>query len=411
MKDIGSLKARAAAIEGLTPKDQAKDQGLVPLDPDKRGEDADEPGTGPGIKEASEAVIKAFGGVGQYTRAVAKMVNRRGGSWSDRQQKAHDVLQRVMVGTGSDASGGEFLLPLTQTPDIFVGAKIAQPGLFERAPKYNCPGRSVKIPYLVQDDEDDTSPLSSISSTGIIGEGSSKTEKEISIAQREVIAYKWAAYTEGADELFEDDYTGELPMVIQQAIGGDLTNRVNLNVTRTGSGSGAPLGALHASNGALITINRETSQAVAVADVLAMLERSTMGPGTFWIASPSLMSQIFALALSSGSQVTFLNNLRDGAGAQLLGLPIVWSHLMSAKGVAGDLGLIDPSQYAAVLRRQVTMESSRDFKFQHDITAYRLLTRAGGMPIPADTYSFAAAGSVKTFEYSGFVRLGDDVTS
>ena len=109
--------------------------------------------------------------------------------------------------------------------------------------------------------------------------------------------------------------------------------------------------------------------------------------------------------------MTFLNNLRDGAGAQLLGLPIVWSHLMSAKGVAGDLALIDPSQYAAVLRKQVTMESSTHYKFQHDITAYRLLVRAGGAPIPAGEYSFSAAGSALTYAYSGFVRLGDDVTS
>lgn len=410
MKDIGSLKARAAAIEGLTPKDQAKDKGLVPLDPEARGSDEDA-ADAPSFKERSEAVVKAFGGFGRYMKALAHQGSNRARPWTERQRKAHELMQRAMVGTASDASGGEFLLPLTQAPDIFVGAAILQPGLFERAPKYTCPGRSVKIPYLAQDLATNTRPLSSIAATGIIGEGSSKTEATIAIDQREVVAYKWAAYTEIADELLEDDYTGGLPSVVSQAIGGDLVNSVNLAVTRTGTGSSQPMGALHTNNTALITVNRETSQTVTVGDVLGMLAKATMGPGSFWIAHPALIPAIYGLALSSGSQVTFLNNLRDGAGAQLLGLPIVWSHLMSAKGVAGDLALIDPSQYAAVLRKQVTMESSTHYKFQHDITAYRLLVRAGGAPIPAGEYSFSAAGSALTYAYSGFVRLGDDVTS
>jgi hypothetical protein len=95
----------------------------------------------------------------------------------------------------------------------------------------------------------------------------------------------------------------------------------------------------------------------------------------------------------------------------LMGVPIVFSHLVSVLGVAGDLGLIDPDQYAAVARRELTMESSIHYKFRNDVTAYRFFARAGGLPIPTSTYSFASGGVTKTFEFSGFVRLGDDATS
>jgi hypothetical protein len=65
-----------------------------------------------------------------------------------------------------------------------------------------------------------------------------------------------------------------------------------------------------------------------------------------------------------------------------------------------------------VARREITMESSIHYKFRNDVTAYRFFARAGGLPIPTSKYSFTGNGTnTKTYEFSPFVRLGDDATS
>jgi len=368
------------------------------------------------FKAVGERVARAFGSAGRYVLAMARRSTPEAAPWTEAQKAAHAALrsyqQRTMVGTANDASGGEFLLPLTQAPDIFVGANIVQPGLFERAPRYPCPGRSVRIPYLIQDAVTDTRPLSGIAATAIEAEAGEKDVREPSIGQRTVTAYKWAAYTEAGDELLEDDYTGQLTSILQRAVGGDIANSINLSITSGGSGSSQPLGALHTNNGALITVNRATSMTIAAGDVLNMLAKSTMGPNTFWLAHPSTIPQILGMQLTSGSQVTYLQNLAGAPGAMLLGFPLIWSHLGSVLGVAGDLALIDPAHYAVVMRREVTMQSSIHYKFQNDVTAYRFFARAGGLPIPTSEYSFAGNGTnAKTYEFSPFVRLGDDATS
>ena len=411
-----ALKTRAMAVADVISQglEQRAAEGQITLpSPEQRAEeqsDADQMGA------VTERVLKAFGGAGRYILARAKEGTKYARPWTPAQQRAVrdlDALQqRVMVGTGSDASGGEFLLPLTQAQDIFVGAPIVQNGLFERAPRYPCPGRSVRIPYLIQDAVGDTRLLSGIAATAIEAEGGEKNEHEPSIGQRIVTAYKWAAYTEVGDELLEDDYTGQLATVLQRAVGGDILNSINLSVTIGGSGSSQPLGALHASNGALITHNRETSMNITVDDVLKMLAKGTNGPRAFWLAHQSTMSEILGLQLTSGSQVTFLQNLNGTPAASLMGLPIVWTHLTSVLGVAGDLALIDPDHYATVARREITMESSIHYKFRNDVTAYRFFARAGGLPIPTSKYSFTGNGTnTKTYEFSPFVRLGDDATS
>lgn len=416
VEDIAALKQRADVVAGATEQavEQRVEQGVIAKV--KGPEAKEEEDFESDYQSRSESVFKAFGGFGRYILSIAQRGSPDARPWTERQKKAHaamqEMQQRVVIGTASDHSGGEFLLPLTQAPDIFVGASILQGGLFERAPKYPCPGRTTRIPYLKQDDATGkTRPLSGISATAIVGEGAEKTEHEPELGQRTVTAYKYAAYTEWADEVMDDDYTGQGPSVLQMAVGNDILNSMNAHVTIDGSGTAQPLGALHTNNGALITVNRDTSQQIKTVDVFTMMSKHTMGPGSFWLAHPSAIPQLFALQLTSGSQVTFIQNLNGSPSGILMGFPIVFTHLVSLLGVAGDLALIDPTQYGAVARRALTMQSSIHYKFRDDITAFRFFARGGGLPIPTSTYSYKASGGTKTFAYSGFVRLGDDATS
>jgi HK97 family phage major capsid protein len=414
--ELTDLRTRAQLLAGFTPEEEIEDQGGDEL-LRRAAPDSDDPETKVETEEY-QGLIKqvrvAFGGPNSYLLELARSGSPHARAWSPKMRATHERVQafhqRTIIGDANDASGGEFLLPLQQVESIFT-ANLEQPGIFERARKYPVRGRTIRIPLLDQTDAANTRPMAGIAAITIVGEGGEKPLREPQFIQRLMTIYKWAAYTELGDEVLADDMTGDLAPTIQQAVGGQIVNEINGYCTIDGSGTAMPLGALHASNAALKVVNRQTSQSVTTADVFEMDARFVDGPGSFWLAHVSLKPAIYGLTLGSNTLVSWLTDLRSMPVATLLGKPIVWTHLTSLKGVKGDLALINPAFYAAALRQALTVESSIHYKFRNDITAYRFFARAGGIPIPTGTYSYKAAGSVKTYEVSPFVVLGDDATS
>lgn len=414
--ELKDLKTRAQLLAGFTPDEEVDDQGGDEL-VKRTAPDSDDPDTKQDVQEYEslvKQVRRAFGGPNSYLLALAKRAHPEASPWSAKQKEVHARVvgfhKRTIVGTAEDASGAEYLLPLQQVASIFsVG--IEQEGLLQRARRYPVAGRSLRIPLLSQTDGSNHRPMSGIAAIAIVGEAAEKPEREPRFTQRLLQVYKWAAYTELGDEILADDMTGDLAPTLQMAVGGEVMNQINLSITADGDGTGEPLGALHTNNGALYVVNRETSQQVTTGDVFEMDARFLDGPGSFWLAHVSLKPEIYGLTLGSNTLVTWLTDLRSMPVATLLGKPIVWTHLSPVRGVKGDLALINPAFYAVAMRQALTVESSIHYKFRNDITAYRFFARAGGIPIPEDTYSYKAAGGVKTYEVSPFVALGDDVAS
>jgi len=144
--DIRALEMRAQAAAEFTPDAEIARQGgdaeLTRFDVADKNEFRN-------MKDAKgemrREVIKSFGSIGSYIRAVAK------GAANNVEAEALrklDVMTRTITGS---TNGGEFLLPLTQEPDIF-SVSNTQVGLFQFAKKYNVPGRTLRIPYLIQDE-------------------------------------------------------------------------------------------------------------------------------------------------------------------------------------------------------------------------------------------------------------------
>src|SRR5690606_14646219 len=94
-----------------------------------------------------------------------------------------DVQKRAIIGDANDPSGGEFLLPLQQVAEIFRLDNLQQ-GMMGFARRYAVSGRTLRIPYLVQDDGDVTRPGASIANVTIVGEGDEKPAREPSFQQR-----------------------------------------------------------------------------------------------------------------------------------------------------------------------------------------------------------------------------------
>ena len=351
-------------------------------------------------------IQRSFGGTANYIR-VARGQSQPNAAQLQVLEQAK-ALTRTIIGTAEDASGGEFLLPLEQEASIFrIDNTI--PGLLQRARLYSMRGRTKRIPYLIQDNEDLTRPLSGIAAITIVGEAEAKPVREPAFGQRLLTAYKYAAISEIADETLDDDFTGDLEPALIQSVGQEILNQLNFDITIDGSGSGEPTGALHTSaNGALLKVTRTTENRIKFPDIVNMYTQHTHGPNSFWIISRRAIGELFQMELSSGSGVTYLAGMAsDPSKIPLLGYPVIVSDFLNTLGAEGDIGLINPDHYAAALRRQLTVESSIHVKFVNDVTTWRFFARGGGIPIPTAPYAYRSAASSNIDEHSPFVVLDD----
>jgi len=425
---IKSLEMRAAAAAEFTPQAEIERQGgdeeLKKMAPDTDEVDTVEYRSH--YEKWSKDAIRVFGSTDNYVKMVANgqlraqlsskqvEVVQRGKRLSlmafGRERHEDSVTRGAIIGTASDASGGEFLLPLQQEQSIFQ-ISMDQIGLLQRGQRYPVSGRSLRIPYVVQTDGANTRPVAGIAAVTIVGEGGAKPEREPVFLQRTLNIYKWAAYSKIGDEVLADDMTGDLAPTVTRLVGGQVMDEMNYKMTVTGSGTSEPLGALHTNNNALLVVNRATSQTVASGDVFKMWSRHMHGAGSYWSCSRRVIEQLFGLTLGSNTLVTFLRDLNGSPQFNLLGYPVVINDLQPTLGVQGDLALINPAFYAVAVRTQLTVESSIHVEFINDMTTYRFFARGGGTPIPDDTYAFKASGGNKIDEVSPFVVLGDDVTS
>jgi len=404
--DIRALEMRAQAAAEFTPDAevdrQGGDAGFTRMDVGAK-KDVESFRTMQDVtQEVRSALVKTFPSMGAYMRAAT-----RGPSNAAEAEALKVVDQYTRTITGS-TNGGEYLLPLTQVPEIF-SVSNQQPGLFQYARRYNVPGRSLRIPYLVQDEGTTTlnRPMAGkIANVTIVGEGSTKPTREPTFGQRLLTMYKYAAITQFGDELLADDFTGELPGEVTTAVGGQIINKLNEDITIDGTGTSEPTGALNAANTALIAVNRATASTFSAADAFAMYERHTHGPNSGWMISRRVLAKVFQLQQTNNTMVTWLANLRDKPQMLLLGLPVIVTDLLPTLGTKGDVALVNGDFYAMGLRQALTVESSIHVAFVQDVTTYRFVARGGGIPLPTSTYAYKVDGSGnKVDPHSPFVVL------
>jgi HK97 family phage major capsid protein len=402
--DIRALEMRAAAAAEFTAdaeiSRQGGDEGLVRVD---RNGQREEFSTMEDAQSRAAAVVKeGFKSVGAYVRAIAKGPANAAESAALRQL---DVLTRTITGS---TNGGEYLLPLTQVAEIF-SVENSPEGLLQYARRYNVPGRSLRIPYLIQDSGTTTlnRPMAgSIANVTIVGEADTKPVREPLFQQRVLTMYKYAAISEFGDEILGDDFTGELPAEVVAGVGGQVVNKMNEDITIDGGGSSAPLGALNSANNARLSVFRATLNAIGATDVFKMYSRHTHGPNSRWFISRRAIEQLFALQTTNNTMVTWLSNMRDLPQMVLLGLPVTVTDFLPAVGTTADIALVNPDFYAAGVRQALTVESSIHRKFEQDITMYRFVARGGGIPLPTSTYAYKVDGSGnKVDPHSPFVVL------
>lgn len=416
---IAGFEMRAAAAANFTPDAEIEDQGGIGNNqrvtdetrgtPENRGRSTTLSRHEKVVARLRDDVIEHFGGPNSLLLALAKRT--KGFSFNEQQNRVitelGELTHRTITAATGGASGAEYLLPIDQVQSIFqVPMEVG--GIMSSARRFSVRGREIRIPYLVQTDATGSNrPMAGIADVTIVGEGATKPAFEPKFLQRLLKVYKYAGYTEIADETLDDDMTGELAPTVQNVIGGQIMNKINEDLTADGTGSSQPLGAFHTNNAALYKQTRKTAGTILVDDIFNMYAHHILGASSAWYVHPSAIPKFMNLTLSGTTLVTFLQTLSGKPQMQLLGLPVIVTPLMKVLGLEGDIGLANGAFYAMALRQALTVESSIHYKFRDDLTAYRFVARAGGIPIPDGTYSYKAASSVKEFPVSPFVVLDD----
>ena len=153
-----------------------------------------------------------------------------------------------------------------------------------------------------------------------------------------------------------------------------------------GTGTGQPLGFLNSS--CKIEVAEEASQVAATIEfknIVKMYARMWRTGQAIWMANRDTFPQLSTMSMPVGSGGVPVYLPANGAAGQpystLLGLPLIFTEQMKSIGEAGDIALIDWSQYlignkAAGLK----FSSSIHLKFDYDQTAFKFVYRIDGKP-------------------------------
>lgn len=161
-----------------------------------------------------------------------------------------------------------------------------------------------------------------------------------------------------------------------------------------GTGAGQPLGWATAANPATVSVTRETGQSsggdpglntIVWENIVKMYARMlpTSQGSARWVANINTFVQLQSMAMSvgTGGAPIWLNNGAEGPPARILGRPVDFTEKVPGLGSAGDISYVDLSYYAIGDQMAATMESSRDFLFSTNKTAFRYVQRVDGRPM------------------------------
>lgn len=300
-------------------------------------------------------------------------------------------------------SDGGFLIPEILRAELL---RVALEKAIVRSRARIIPMDSLTVPFPTVDS---TSNVSSVFG-GVVGywteEGATLTESQPRFGRVELRANKLTLYTEVPNELIRDakpSMEAFINDIFPEALAWfeDVACFI-------GGGVGEPLGFLNAP--AAISVTRSTTTAgdnVEWVDIANMYSR--MLPQSLdravWVISPDVMPSMLTATLPGGGPIIISSGQYiNGTGKPvmtLLGLPIVVSEKARAVGTAGDINLVDFGFYLFGDRQAMSARQSEDFRFNTDVTAFRVIERIDGRPWLASAITPQNGGAT----LSPFVKL------
>jgi HK97 family phage major capsid protein len=278
-------------------------------------------------------------------------------------------------------SDGGFLIPEIHRAEIL---RIALEKAFVRRYARVIPmdGPTVHFPSI-----DSTSNVSSVYG-GVVGywtePGATLTETSPKFGRVTLESHKLTLYTECPNELLQDSRPAMdafLNLIFPEALGWFENMAFTI-----GQGTGEPLGFQYAP--CVVKSTRAGAGHIAWADCVNMYSRMLPSSldSAIWVASPDTLPDLLTMTVTATSGAVMLGGgAPQSAGTvtpplSILGRPIVVSEQVSKLGTSGDLQFVDLGYYLLGDQQAMSAKQSEDFRFNEDVTAFRVTERVDGRP-------------------------------
>ena len=219
------------------------------------------------------------------------------------------------------------------------------------------------------------------------GEAGQKTASAPTFAQIALTLHKVTGLCHISDELLEDsaiaveaNVTRKFAQAIAFVQDDDFLN---------GNGANRPLGVLNSNNPCLITVTAETGQGastIVAENIIKMWARmySAGKSRAIWIVNDDTFPQLATMALAVGTGGVPLWMPAGGVSGlpyqTLMGKPLIFTEKAQTLGTAGDIALVDLSQYIIGEKGGLQVATSIHFKFDYDQQSFRFVLRYDGQP-------------------------------
>lgn len=236
------------------------------------------------------------------------------------------------------------------------------------------------------------------------GEGDQMTASKAAIDPETVRLHELYAFIQATDELLDDAprLSNHLTMKAAEAIRWKASDAI-----MWGDGTGKPLGFMNST--ALVSQAKESGQAastIVANNVSKMYSRMLFAGGgnAFWLANADTLPQLMGMTIGDQPIWTPPNQgYTQAPGGFLLGRPLVLSEHPQTVGTVGDIVLVNPAGYLALVKEGggIDFASSIHLFFDYGVQAFRWTFRLGGRPYMTAPVSPARGSSTK----SHFVAL------
>jgi HK97 family phage major capsid protein len=276
---------------------------------------------------------------------------------------------------GQDPIGG-FAVPeelSAQWLDSSLESEIVRP----RAQIWPMTTATRKIPSF--DGGDHSSALFGGLTASWLPETGEASEVAAQLQLLSLVVHKLACFTRVSNELAQDGlgFEAQLNAAMIKTIGWYLDYAF-----LRGTGAGMPCGV--ANDPALITVSKEGSQSADTINYTNLTKMfARLAPqclqNSIWIANSTAIPQLLALSIvvgAGGSAVPVLS--QENGQFSMLTRPCIFTEKLPKLGDKGDIMLVDLSQYAVGIRREILLDKSQHVGWLSDTSGYRAIMRVDG---------------------------------
>jgi HK97 family phage major capsid protein len=299
-----------------------------------------------------------------------------------------------LLDAGNEAVGSEggFALRDDMAAEIFVRA--AEESVWMRIGARVETMISDTRRVVALDDDDESGDHEANLKAEWVAEGSTATPQMMLIREVMLHANKLLVYAACSNELGDD-----APNYLD-ALEGALVRSISKKFDRavlSGSGAGQPLGLLNAAATVEVakTVDGDPGTTGTFTFRHACGMWSRLAPGSheraYWLMHPTVLPQALTMSVKVVNQAgnDFVGGYASPAvfapggptGYQLLGRPVVITGRVKVLSSKGDVILVDPTQVAIGIRRDITIDRSPHALFSSDQLAIRGKLRGDALPL------------------------------